>query len=566
MFEPLTVEPPAVQDVTGKYGGTLTWAEQGTEIDTFHPLVSSSATSSELRTMVFDPLVAYDNHLWKHRPALAWKWDHSEDGRAWTFHLRKGVKWSDGQPFTSRDVVFTFGTVFDPRIPNSDVDGFRVGDAPLPACEAVDDHTVRFTLHAVDALFLVHIGSVVISPAHLWEDTMTGDKPTYPEAMGTDLEGPIVGTGPFRIVEYKAAERIVYERNPYSWKQDRAGNRLPYVERAIVQFVKDASTRSYQFLDGNQDTITDIPVPDYDQFKAKEEQGAFTLHRLGLSLNVNWICFNQHPGKDPASGEPFVAAHKLRWFQDRRFRRAMSHAVDREGLVKLFLGGKGAPIYGQTSPSNKSWYADHTKFEYDPARAAALLDEMGLADRDGDGVREDAEGHRVSVELSSNVDNDLRIKILAQLKADWAKVGVEGVMRPLNFNELVSQLEDGHRWECILLGWGSGVPPDPLNGKNIHLSSGRLHVWYPKQETPANEWEAENDRLIAAMDREPEEEARKALWAKYVEHEAQEQPIIYLFASNAYAATKKRLMNVKASVLRPQTWWNVEELWLAEPR
>src|SRR5204863_8191600 len=100
---------------------------------------------------------------------------------------------------------------------------------------------------------------------------------------------------------------------------------------------------------------------------------------------------------------------------------------------------------------------------------------------------------------------------------------------------------------CMLLGWGSGVPPDPLNGKNILLSSGRQHVWYPAQPQPANEWEAENDKLIAAMSGEVDDKKRVPLWHTFLERMAQEQPIIYLFAQNAYAGATKRVMNVKPS-------------------
>jgi peptide/nickel transport system substrate-binding protein len=288
------------------------------------------------------------------------------------------------------------------------------------------------------------------------------------------------------------------------------------------------------------------------------------MHRLGLSLNTNYIVFNQHPGVDPQTKQPFVPPHKLKWFQDRRFRRAMSHAVDRENLVKLLLDGKGGAIYGETTKANKTWYAETTTFPYDVAKANALLDEAGFAKRDKDGVRIDADGHRVSIEMMTNVENDTRVKVIAQIKNDWAAVGVEGVLHPVNFNELVAQLEDGHKWESIVLGWGSGVPPDPLNGKNIILSSARLHVWYPQQEKPCNEWEAACDAIVNEMSSEIDEGKRRVLWAKFLQMQAEEQPIIYLYASNAYAASKPRVKNLRASVLRPSTNWNVEELWLED--
>jgi len=562
-FEAVKADPPLDADHPGYYGGTLTWAELG-EIDTFNPLTSNEATSSELKSLVFDSLVGYDNDLWSDTGLLAWKWEHTPDNLEWTFHLRKGVVWSDGEPFDADDVVFTFTkTVFNPKIPNSDADGFKVGDHPLPEVSAADPYTVKFKLAAVDAMFLVHIGNVSIVPEHKWRDAVVGDHPAYNEAMGKEHPEDVVGTGSFQVVSYSAAEKIVYRRNPRSWRTNKAGQRLPFVDGVIVKLVKDLNTRTLQFLNGDFDLINDIQPKDYKQFKEKEDEGRFVMHRPGLSLNTTWVCFNQNPGMTP-EGQPKVTPYKLRWFQDRRFRRAVSHAVDRDSLVKLQLDGKGAPIYSQTTPANKVWYADVPRFPYDPAKANALLDEIGLSSKDEKGMRRDAEGNPVSFELMTNVENDTRVKVIAALKDDLAKVGIDVVLRPVSFQEISRQLDDVHQFESILLGWGSGVPPDPLNGKNIDLSSGRLHAWYPQQPEPATPWEKHCDDLIAQMDSKPEVADRKPLWAEFLKTHAEEQPLIYLYAANTYAASKKRVRNMRASLLRPSTWWNVDELWLAD--
>ncbi len=562
-FAPLTVEPPKVHDVSGRYGGMLTWAEVG-EVAAFNPTVTNTAMESELAGLVFDSLVTYDNAAWRHGPSLAASWDVSDDDLTWTFHLRRGIKWSDGEPFTARDVEFTFeDVVFNDAIPSSDKDGFKVGDAPLPTVDVLDDHTVRFTLPRVNALFLTYVGGVFIVPEHKWNDAVTGDDPAYKSAMSATQDlADVVGTGPFRVIAYSGAERVLYERNPYAWEEDRDGNRLPYVDRAMVLMYKELPTRTTAFLAGEFDMITDIPAPDYDRVKQAEAGGAFEIHRLGLSLNTNWVTFNQHDGRN-ADGEPFVEPAKLALFQNPDFRRAMSYAIDRENLVKLLLNGKGEAIYGPTSPANEEWYSDDfDKTPYDPAKARTLLAGIGLTDRDGDGVLEDAEGNRVSIELTTNVENNTRVQILNQLKADWTAIGVEASTRPLTFQELVHELEDGHGWEAMLLGWGSAVPPDPLFGKNIHLSSGRLHVWYPAQAEPVNEWERQADAILEKMAGLPDAADRKPLWAQYLAHFAGGLPMLYLFSQNAYAASVPRVRNLQPSVLRPQTWHNIEELWL----
>ncbi len=565
-FQPVTVEPSIADDYTrkGLYGGTIVYSSIG-EVDTFNPITGNSTTSDEIRALSFDSLVSYDNEKWEDRPSLAWKWEHSADNLTWTFRLRKGVKFSDGKDLTADDVVFTFkDIVFNPKIPNGAVDGFKIGDAPLPDVEATDPYTVVFHCHAVDALFVVHVANCSVLPKHLWADAAKGDQPAFNSAMNCDKPETVIGSGAFRCVEYVPGEKVVFKRNPYSWRVNSAGQRLPFADGVIIKLIKDLNTRTVQYLNGDLDTVDDIPPVDYKLFKDKEDEGWFTLHRPGLSLNVTWVTFNENPNTDKQSGEPLVKPYKLEWFRDRRFRRAMSHATDRDSLVKLFLEGRGEPIYSDTTRSNKAWYADVPKFEYDPAKANALLDEMGLTKRDSDGVRMDAQGHRVSIELMTNVENNVRVNVIGKLKDFWAKVGVEVLPRPVSFNELQSQMDDVFHWEAIVLGWGSGVPPDPLNGKNIALSSGRLHAWYPQEPKPATDWEKRCDDIIHAMDSEPDPAKRRPMWAEFLRIQAEEQPMIYLYSANTYAASKNRVKNERATLLRPSTTWNIEELWLED--
>lgn len=567
-FLPVTADPPLLQDTSGKYGGTLVFAEPG-EVASFNPIIVTDQTSTDLYTLSFDALCGYENNnptmsSEGFRPQLAWKWEHSDDGKTWTFHLRKGVLWSDGAPFTAKDVAFSFAAVFNPKIQNSIIDGFKIGDPPVyPTWEAPDDFTVVFHCTYVDALFLAHAGSVPIVPAHLWEKTTQGDAPTFASAMGVGDPKAVIGTGPYRVVEYAAGERVVFERNPLSWRTTKPGERLPYLEKIVVKIVKDQATRALQFLNGDLDMIEDIPAPAYDSFKKKEGEGWFTLHRFGLSLNTTYLCFNQHPGKDETTGEPFVAPHKMAWFQDVRFRRAMSHAVNRANMVKQILEGKGAPIFSGTTKGNKGWYSDVTKYDYDPAKANALLDEMGLTKRDADGFRVDAEGRRVSIDIVTNNDNAVRTKVLVQIKDDWHAVGVEGVPRPIDFNSLVTAQEHTHKWEATVMGWGSSVPPDPLGGKNVYLSSGDGHVWYPEEPADArNEFDKKSDAALDALSVQVDEAKRRKMWADFEDMHAQYQGFVWLYSANGYAASKKRVQNMKAAILHPETWWNYEELWV----
>lgn len=566
-FLPCPVEPPLVEDCSGEYGGTLSWSILG-ELATFNPLIENSVSGADLAPLVFDTLVTFDYDKWETGPLLASSWEESDDHLTYTFHLRHGVRFSDGEPFDADDVLFSFRAMFHPKVENSTKSLFGTGKDGYPDIEKLDDSTVRMTLKRPDVMFLSSVGSLQMFPEHVLRDTLDPDNPTFAETMkagSDDLRKTVVGTGPFMPVQYKGGEIIRYERNPYSWKVDKDGRRLPYLDGVIVKILRDTNTQTEQFLSGGFDLLNSVQPSDIVRFRQQEKDGGkFEMHRLGVSLATSWLVLNLDPKIDQKTGAPVVAPYKAKLFDDVRFRRALSHAVDRKTLIKLFLDNKGEPQFGQTSSGNKAWYSEHTTYPYDPAKAKALLAEMGLADKDGDGFLEDGEGNVVEVELQTNVENETRVKVINRIKEDWTAVGIRAVAHPVDFNQLVDALQDGRRFDCILLGWGSGVPPDPLMSRNILLSSSRLHCWYPLQEKPANAWEAENDRLVHEMEGEFDLEKRKAIWSQILEHHATYLPQIYLFSPIQYAASSKRVRNVRPSLLRPETHHNVEQLWIDE--
>jgi peptide/nickel transport system substrate-binding protein len=168
-----------------------------------------------------------------------------------------------------------------------------------------------------------------------------------------------------------------------------------------------------------------------------------------------------NPGKN-AKGKYFVEPWKHKLFADVRFRRAVSHAIDREGIVKSVLQGRGIPLYTPYTSANKVWFDPNVpKFEYDPAKANALLDEMGLKDTNGDGIRDTPDGHPVEFTLHTNSENNLRKAFGTVIADNLKKVGVRVNFQPLEFNTLIVHLREDFEYESILLGLSSAVPPDP---------------------------------------------------------------------------------------------------------
>lgn len=559
----LPAEPLLVQR-TGTYGGNLIYSVLG-EIDTFNPVEPTGATSQELRSMIFSSLVGYDLGRWEPVPLLATRWDVSEDHKSWTFHLRKGVRWSDGEPVTIDDVEFSFRAIFHPQVPSSIRDGFLDEQGRHPSY-VIDQkgQSITFTTHEIDSQFLTHVGNVSIIPKHKWKDHLQDEGPTILQQM-TNATDPreIVGCGPFVLKRYWPAEKIEYERNPYYFKVDARGQRLPYFDRATVVIIKDQNLQVEKFLAGEHHLMNDLPP---DRFKQTDEaskgpDARFEVLRMGVSLNTHWIVFNLHPGKKD-DGTPFVPVEKQHWFQNLEFRRAVNHAVDREGLVKAALDGRGQAIYASITPGNRLFFCKSVPvIEHSPAKAGEILDGLGWTDRDGDGVREDDLGRPLRFTLNTNVENNMRQQMGPLIMDDLRQVGIDIDFRPVDFNGLVTRLRDSHEWDMILMGWGSGVPPDPSNSKNILRSSGRLHAWYPGQPSPATPWEKRVDELIGMMDRELDTAKRKEYSDEIQMLDASNQCIIYLVAQNSYALSRKDVGNLWPSLLRPQTTWNVEELY-----
>jgi peptide/nickel transport system substrate-binding protein len=557
-----------VKNRTGTYGGRLVYAILG-EVDTFNPVEPKGATDQEIRAIVFSGLVDYNNGNWQTGPEVAKSWDVSDDNLTWTFYLREGIRWSDGEPVTIDDALFSFQAVFHDQIATSIKDGFKhpeTGALPQVSIDR-DRNALIFQLSRVDSQFLTHIGNVRLIPHHKWKDHLQDENPTLLQQMTSNAPPEdLVGCGPFVLKNYVPGEKIVYQRNPYYWKKDARGQRLPYLDEVVILLVKDLNLQWQKFEAGELDIFMELPADHFREASAMEKAGKADLVRLGVSLNSNWVCFNLHPGQDAETGEPFVDPAKSYWFHKLEFRKAVNHAIDRDGIQRTAFQGRATPIWSSITPGNRSWYHKGVPtYPHSIDKAKEYLDGLGWKDSDGDGVREDDQGRPIVFNLNTNVENNLRQQIGNLIMQDLRKVGIKVNFKPIIFNDLVTSLRDSHRWDMILLGWGSGVPPDPANGKNITLSSGRLHAWYPQQPEPATAWESRIDSLMTMMDAELDDTVRKKYYDEVQELIGQNIPILYLIAANSYCTSKtNRLGNLWPSLLRPQLTWNLDTLWIRD--
>jgi peptide/nickel transport system substrate-binding protein len=548
----------------GTYGGMLVISLISNP-KSFNSLLANETSTTDITSYFTNAaLTSYNNIEQKETLGLAKAFEISPDNLTYTYTLRKGVRWSDGAPFTADDVMFNFQIIFDPKVAAAAKDPFRQSDGSFPVVEKLDDYTVRFTLKETNPLFNSNVGSIYLLPRHKLEDTYKSGN--FMQAYGLDTRPEdIVGLGPFRVVDFQTDQRVVLERNPYYWKVDTKGQRLPYLDRITILIVPDQNAQLLKFQNGETDILQQVRPEDLELLQRGEAQNDYKVTNLGASLNVVYITFNQHPGRD-GSGNAYVDPVKHSWFTNTKFRQAVSTAIDREGLIRTAYHGLGTPIWSFTSPTNKEWYNESvvTKRPYDPERAKQLLREIGIEDRNGDGVAEDAKGNNVEFTINTNSSNPTRVNVMTFIKDNLAKVGVRVNTQPLDFNELITKFQDTHNWEAIVLGWQTGVPPDPVLMKNILLSSGRSHQWYPQQEEPATPWERRIDELMGINSRSLDMAERKKAYDEIMKIWTEQLPEIDLLAANWAVAAKNRVGNMKPSILPAYAWWNNEELYLTK--
>lgn len=558
----------------GIYGGQLVMA-QPNDMQKFNVITADDVASLDvLWYHVFRCLVDYRNggDNPDYDLGLCTKWEVTPDAKEWTFYLRKGVRWSDGQPFNADDVVFSYDVVRDQihegnnRVQTPIADIFNEGkDASgktlYPELQKLDDYTVKFKLHQPNGAFLDNVFNLWLIPKHKWEQVWRDGK--FNEAMGiTEDPGNVVGLGPYRIKERTAGQRIVLERNPYFWKVDKTGQRLPYLDRIIFIITKDFNTITAKFEAGEIDVMDRVRAEEFSHIKRMESPDV-KVEDIGVSLDTYWLTLNQNTGVNPKTGKPFIEVWKQKLYRDQKFRQAISYAIDREGLANTVFAGRAVPLYSITTPGDKAWYSDDVmKYPYNKDLARQMLAELGLKDSNGDGFLEDGEGHTVEIVLNPNAGNSQRVSTAAFLVKNLQDVGIKCTSNPLDFSLISQMLSATFNFDAIVLGWRSGVPPGPANVKNTLLSSGQNHAFFPQQKAPSTEWEARLDELVKKIDETADQAQRKQMFAEVQRIWSEQMAEINLVSERVAIAYKNKFGNASPTPLPPRFTWNSEELYI----
>jgi peptide/nickel transport system substrate-binding protein len=547
----------ALSGEPGRSGGRLVVSLRG-EPKTLNPLIAADARSREVIGVMQADLVHINRATQLTEPALAKSWKISSDGLQYTLVLRQGIRFSDGQPMDADDVLFTFRVYLDESVHAPQRDLLIVGEKPV-VVRKLDAQTLVFQLAkpygAGERLF----DGLAILPRHLLQKTYREGKLGQAGTLST-AANQWAGLGPFRLKEFVAGQRLVLERNPYYWKSDAKGVRLPYLDELVFLFVPNADAQVLKFQSGETDLISPLGAENFSVLSRQAK--SYTMTDAGPGLEYNFLFFNLNDAGAKASPE---TQRKQKWFREVRFRQAVSSTVDREAIVRLVYQGRGAALWGLVAPGNHRW--GNEKLSHAPRsleRARALLKEAGFSWKtgpDGESALQDSDGQLVEFSVLTSSSNADRAKMAALVQDDLKQLGMRVQVVPLEFRSLLDRVTQTKEFDACVMGIAS-FDADPNSDINVWLSSGGTHLWNPSQTHPATPWEAEIDRLIEEQMSARTFEQRKKLYDRAQEILAENQPMIFLASPDILAGAKNIVGNFQAAVLEPYALWNVEQLYL----
>lgn len=487
----------------------------GTGLRTLTPLVSSDAYASEVQSYVIEPLVTRDPDTLEWQGLLAESWEVSDDGMRIVFNLRRDVTFSDGVPFTARDVAFSFEFIMNEAIAAPRA---RAYYAKIARVTALNDHRVEFVFAEPYFNSFLLAGSMDILAEHFYRRFLD-DPRAFNESRGL-----LLGTGPYRLSNPESwtpdQGRVELERNPRYW-----GPVDPSYDRIVWRVIENDSARLTTFRNGDIDVYTARPR-EYQKLLDDAALQARSAHFEYMSpvAGYSYIAWNQSRGG------------KVTRFADARVRRAMTHLTDVQRMIDEVILGYGEVAVSPFSARSKQHDAALTPIPFDLERAVQLLKEAGYADRNGDGILEDEAGVPFEFELTFFQDNEDTRQMVLFLRDVYARAGVVMKPRPSEWSVMLEDIKNKN-FDAVTLAWTSGIEVDifQIFHSSQAIEGGDNFVSYRNPEL---------DRLIDAARAEVDEDARMALWRQAEAHLVADQPYTFLLRRQTLAFVDKRIANL----------------------
>lgn len=535
-------------------GGVLT-SSLRSEPRTFNRWVDRNFPPDLISQLTQSKLVRINRSTQEVEPALAEKWTASPDNRTFTLALREAT-WSDGTPFTSADVLFTFKAIYDPKVNSILASSLEVDGKPL-AVTAPDARTVVITFPGPFGPGIAMLDNLTLAPRHKLEAALAAG--TFAQAWGVATPvNELVSLGPFVLSRYEPGQRLVFDRNPRYWKKDAAGTQLPYVDQIVLEVVPDQNAELVRLQAGQIDMLQQQVRPeDIATLRPLVDQGKLQLLELGVGTDPDLFFFNlrpQHWAKDPRGS----------WITRREFRQAISHAVDREAFANTVFLGAGVPIWGPITPGNQKWFSPNVpRYPFSLDRAKELLAGIGLTNRDADQWLEDEKGTEARFTLLTYRGNSSLERSAAVLREDLRPLGIAVDVVALEQGALVERMIKGD-FESIYF-FISATSFDPAMSPDFWLSSGSAHIWNIGQATPATDWEKQIDDLTRKVMSSVDQAERKQLFDQVQKIFAENLPAIYFVAPRMYIGVSARVGSMSPTILRPQLLWAADTITVRTP-
>lgn len=529
-------------------GGQLV-ITQRTEPSSFNRLAVPQFGAELISRLTNATLVRVDRRTGTVEPALATEWSLASDGMTYTMKLRE-AQFSDGTPFTAADVLFTFRALYDPKVASAIASGMRIADQPI-IVRALDDRTIVLKFPAVYGPGLSILDALPILPKHKLEAALNAG--TFAAAWGATAPlTDFAGLGPFTISERVAGQHVTLLKNLRFWGKDSAGHQLPYLDSIKIDYVPEQNAEMLRLESGTTDLVTDqIRPEDVAALERAKADGKVQLVDAGVSVDPTGMWFNLVPNAPAAKGRP--------WLQAEELRHAISMAVDRQKVVDTVFLGAAEPIYNSVTRGHAQWFApDLAHTPHDPARAKALLESIGLKDRNGDGVLDDAAGKPVRLSVITRKGNTILERTMANVQEQLRAIGLTLDVVALERDALLAQFGRG---EYDTIYYGAPISAtDPTVNADFWLSSGAFHLWNPQQENPATPWEKEIDDLMhkvaTTTDMHTRVQSFRKIQAVFNAHE----PMVFFAAPTVTIAMSARVAGAAPAALQPQVLWKPETL------
>ena len=511
-----------------RYGGTVVVGSIGELADGLNAAVSSDYSSTQHQQFVnLLTLIDYDEDLVP-RPYLAESWDVNADNTEITFHIRRDLYWHDGEQTDAHDVAFTYRTVTDPETAFPNAAFWDHYDKSPTGVEVVDDFTVKIRM-TVHSEFLDPWRSTAILPEHLLGDVPKSQLKQHP--YGTQCP---VGNGPFVFTSHSPQDRWVFSANPAF--PEALGGR-PFVDRYVYRIIPEQTTLLTELLTENIDVYIG-PRPD----QAQQIIDNSTVELLSYQFR-NYVFVGWNARRPQLS--------------DARVRRAITLGTNRGEIVQAILQGYGTVANSGVPPFHWAFDAKSTEgMGYDPEGAEALLEEAGWIDRDGDGVRDNANGVRLSFSIKYNTGNQQRQDVAEIMQSQLAKIGIEVQPQVVEWATLLQQINtpELRDFDGVVMGWVTEFKLDDMD----LFHSARLNQPYAWAGTD----NPRIDRLLESLSTTVDRTQAKPLWVEYQQAIAEEQPYTYFYFPDRLDGVNKR---VKGMVMDARgDWVNIKD-WYLDP-